>query len=272
VAVVFGALWARDMMGGHRGAAVAATAGPDEHIEAPPLPADAGGTALPSATESTRFPRSKFLEGATLGVGGLIGGAVTVPAVGLMVVPAFVKQGHKGIDLGPLTDFPEGDWEIATFLLDPKEGEVSRRTAYVRNNGVKDGKPSFTIISNRCAHLGCPVQPGGLVQNSQTKTEQEQGGQSVKLTPVLGLSSFTCPCHGGSYDDEGNRVAGPPVRGLDRYDFSIVDGHLVLGNAYSVRRVVGKGAEAKITKHVLTGPGQHLDGLEGWLYPLQPPH
>jgi Rieske Fe-S protein len=274
VAIVFGFLWARDVMGTHRAAAFAATAGPDEQIEAPPAPAQAGGPAMPesSAAEIARFPRSKFLEGATLGVGGLIGGAVTVPAVGLMVVPAFVKQGHKAIDLGPLGDFPEGDWVIATFLLTPKEGEVSRRAAYVRNNGIKDGKPSFTIISNRCAHLGCPVQPGGLVQSSQAKTEDESGGQSVKLTPVLGLSSFTCPCHGGSYDDEGNRVAGPPVRGLDRYQFSIVDGHLLLGNAYSVRRVVGKGADARITKYQLSGPGQHLDGLEGWLYPLQPPH
>ena len=52
---------------------------------------------------------------------------------------------------------------IATFLRDPTIGEVSRRTAYVRNNGLLDGEPSFTIISNRCAHLGCPVQPNGLV-------------------------------------------------------------------------------------------------------------
>jgi menaquinol-cytochrome c reductase iron-sulfur subunit len=257
VAIVFGFLWVRDMARARRPAAHTEPAAA-EHAE----PVDM----------SNRFPRSKFLEGATLGVGGLIGGAVTVPAVGLMVVPAFVRQGHKAIDLGPLSDFPEGNWVIATFLLKPKEGEVSRRTAYIRNNGVKDGKPSFTIISNRCAHLGCPVQPGGLVQNAQTKAENETGGQLVKLTPVLGLSSFTCPCHGGSYDDEGNRVAGPPVRGLDRYDFSVVNGHLLLGNAFSVRRVVGKGADAKITKYVLTGPGQHLDGLEGWLYPLQPPH
>jgi menaquinol-cytochrome c reductase iron-sulfur subunit len=274
VAIVFGFLWARDVMGAHRAAAAAAHAGPEEHVEAPPAPAQAGGPAMPepSAAEVARFPRSRFLEASTLGVGGLIGGAVTVPAVGLMVVPAFVKQGHKGIDLGPLSDFPEGEWLIATFLLEPKQGEVSRRTAYIRNNGVKDGKPSFTIISNRCAHLGCPVQPGGLVQNAQAKTENEKGGQLVKLTPVLGLSSFTCPCHGGSYDDEGNRVAGPPVRGLDRYDFSVVDGHLILGNAFSVRRVRGKGADAQITKYQLSGPGQHLDGLEGWLYPWQPPH
>ena len=50
-------------------------------------------------------------------------------------------------------------------MIDPAEGEVSRRTAFIRNNGTLTTKgqqvPSFTIISNRCAHLGCPVQANG---------------------------------------------------------------------------------------------------------------
>ena len=265
VAIVFAFLWARETIAGKR-----ALAGP----EGPTAPASEGPSPepAPSAAEGERFPRSKFLEGATLGIGGLIGGAVTVPAVGFMVVPAFVKQGSKPIDIGPLSDFPEGEWVIATFLLNPAEGEVSRRTAYIRNNGFLNGVPSFTIISNRCAHLGCPVQPGGLVQDSKAKTEHTRGGEEVRIIPVLGLSSFSCPCHGGAYDSEGNRTAGPPVRGLDRYEFEIVNGHLLLGRTFSVRRVRGTGATARITKYDLHGPGQHLDGLEGWLYPWQPPH
>ena len=94
----------------------------------------------------------------------------------------------------------------------------------------------------------------------------------MRIIPVLGLSSFSCPCHGGSYDSEGNRTAGPPVRGLDRYEFEIVNGRVLLGNTFSVRRVRGTGADAKISKYDLHGPGQHLDGLEGWLYPWQAPH
>ena len=41
------------------------------------------------------------------------------------------------------------------------------------------------------------------------------------LTPTQAASGFGCPCHGGQYDTEGNRIAGPPVRALDRYGFSI---------------------------------------------------
>src|SRR5205085_8714362 len=122
----------------------------------------------------------------------------------------------------------------------------TRRTAYIRYNGLLGKEPSFTIISNRCAHLGCPVQPNGLTQANQTKDEKTSGGQVVTLTPVSALAGFGCPCHGGAYDTEGNRTAGPPVRGLDRYEFSIRNGRLYLGRTYSVKRVVGQGANAKI--------------------------
>ena len=66
---------------------------------------------------------------------------------------------------------------IATFLRDPAQGEVSRRTAYIRNNGATDKGPSFTIISNRCAHLGCPVQPNGPVLDDRTKKQCTGGRQ-----------------------------------------------------------------------------------------------
>ena len=188
-------------------------------------------------------------------------------------MPPFLKQSKKPVDLGPLSEFPLSQWVIATFMLAPPEGgrEVSRRTAYIRYNGLLKGQPSFTIISNRCAHLGCPVQPLGLVQQDQAKTAQTTGGEVVTTIPVIGVSGFGCPCHGGPYDTEGNRTAGPPVRGLDRYEFSIQNGHLILGRNYSVSHVDGTGAQARIHKYDLAGPGQHVDGWEQIFYPIQPP-
>jgi len=62
------------------------------------------------------------------------------------------------------------------------------------------------------------------------------------------------------------------VRALDRYQFLIRDGHLVLLGTYSVSSVSGSGARAKIHRYQLTGPGQHIDAPESWLYPVQPPH
>jgi Rieske Fe-S protein len=218
-----------------------------------------------------RFPRSRFLEGATLGLGAVIGAIVTLPAAGFALLPGFLKQKAHKVDLGPVSDFEENKWKVVTFARDPTKSEITRRTAFVRNNGLLNGVPSFTVISNRCAHVGCPVQPGGPVFDKQEKTVKTANGP-VLITPVLPAAGFICPCHGGSYDQEGNRIAGPPVRGLDRYEFDIVNGHLILGDLYSVIKVEGSGKTAKIEKVELHGPGQHADGVESWLYPLQPPH
>jgi Rieske Fe-S protein len=133
------------------------------------------------------------------------------------------------------------------------------------------GEPSFTIISNRCAHLGCPVQPNGPVFDDQSKQVDSGHGQHIKLIKMLPAGGFGCPCHGGQYDPEGNRTAGPPVRALDRYTFSIVNGHLILGKTFSVWHVDGVGKDAKIHSYRLAGPGQHIHGPEQIFYPLQPP-
>jgi menaquinol-cytochrome c reductase iron-sulfur subunit len=269
LALIFGFLWARDVATGRP-----AVAGPPPGEPVPDglaVPADVGEAAMPAPEPGERFPRNKFLEGATLGLGAVIGGIVTLPAVGFALLPGFLKQKAHKVDLGPLTDFEENKWKIVTFIRDPAQGEISRRTAFVRNNGLLNGDPSFTIISNRCAHVGCPVQPGGPVFQTQEKTIKTHNGD-VLITPVLPAAGFICPCHGGSYDQEGNRIAGPPVRGLDRYEFDIENGRLVLGDLYSVAHVEGSGKTAKIQRYELSGPGQHVDGPEAWLYPLQPPH
>ena len=226
---------------------------------------------MPKPAPAESYPRSVFLENATLGLGAVIGGLVTVPALGFAILPSFLNQHTHEVDLGPITDYPENKFMIATFLRDPKAGEVSRRTAYVRNNGFLKGKPSFTILSNRCAHLGCPVQPNGPMFEKGRKVEKTRDGD-IHLIPTLPAGGFGCPCHGGQYDQEGNRTAGPPVRALDRYEFSIRNGHLFLGRTYSVAHVNGTGSTARITRYDLAGPGQHVDGPEAWLYPLQPPH
>jgi Rieske Fe-S protein len=267
IAAIFGFLWIRDV-----------TVGVREHEAPPPEPEAAQpitvrrgpATPEPGEGEVVRFPRSKFLEGTTLGVGALIGGIVTLPVAGFALVPPFLDQGHENIDVGALDDFPENEFVITTFLLDPAQGEVSRRTAYIRNNGFLNDVPSFTTLSNRCVHLGCPVQVNGLPLDAEKSVERIDKNQVTRI-PTAAAAGFGCPCHGGQYDSEGNRTAGPPVRALDRYEFEIADGRLQLGKTFAVSEVDGTGAEAKIHKYDQFGPGQHVDGPEAWLYPIPPP-
>jgi quinol---cytochrome c reductase iron-sulfur subunit, bacillus type len=262
LALVFGFLWARDVATG-RGATAAPS---DEEVAATD-----GEPPLREPEPAEQFPRSKFLEGATLGLGALIGAIVTLPVAAAALVPGFVKQKAKKVDLGPLSNFEEGQYYVATFERNAEEGHISRMSAFIRNNGDLNGTPSFTCISNRCVHLGCPVQSGGPVFDDRKKKVKSDEGE-IDLIPALPAAGFICPCHGGAYDQEGNRIAGPPVRALNRFEFSIVDGRLVLGDMFSVAEVEGSGKSAKIVKYELAGPGQHVDGPEAWLYPAQPPH
>ncbi|MFL6019718.1 MAG: hypothetical protein ACJ74A_01140, partial [Gaiellaceae bacterium] len=78
--LAFGALWARDVA---TGSEPAAAPPPSEPVpDAPAIPAHEGEAAMPEPEPGERFPRSKFLEGTTLGLGAVIGGIVTLPAVG----------------------------------------------------------------------------------------------------------------------------------------------------------------------------------------------
>ncbi len=209
----------------------------------------------------------------------MIGGLITVPVAGFALLPSFLGQKQHKVDLGPVGTFAIGSWFIATFITDPVQGEVSRRAAFVRNNGtVADPKtkkqvPSFTIISNRCTHVGCPTQangPQGPILGKPTIKKRTANGP-VEFVPVI-PAGYGCPCHGSQFDTEGNRTAGPAVRALDRYGFEIDNGRLILLSTYSVSKVVGTGAQAQIYKYKPYGPGQHVDGPEAWFYPLTPPH
>ena len=53
----------------------------------------------------------------------------------------------------------------------------------------------FIVFSNRCMHLGCPVLGTGV--------------------------GFRAPATAAQYDTEGKRIAGPPIRPLDRFQWEI---------------------------------------------------
>jgi menaquinol-cytochrome c reductase iron-sulfur subunit len=266
IALVFGILWVRDV-----------TRDMTREVEVEPAtrdvadaPAFVDEAALEVEVEDEEeprtYPRSVFLEASTLGIGAVIGGIVTLPIVGFAVLPAFTDQETPEVDLGPLENFPENQFVIASYFENPEHGEVSRRTAYIRNNGEIDGQQSFTILFSRCVHLGCPVQPNGPIEDEQRKEYKN----TVVITPTQ-PSGFSCPCHGGAYDTEGRRTAGPPVRSMDRYEFGIKNGNLFVGELFSVGTVEGEGAEARMSKYNHEVPGVHVDGWEAWLYPIEVP-
>ena len=255
LAVAFGLLWAGDVTRDVRG----------EVPEIDPERRAAGDEVVLPEEPLPAYSRSGFLEVSLIGLTAVMGGVLTLPVLGFMVLPSFTDVEEDEVDLGPMDNFPEGEYVIATYLSNPEQGEVSRRTAFVRFNGFSEGGlPSFTILYSRCVHHGCPVQPNGPIDEERMTKIGD-----VELRPVL-AQSFGCPCHGGQYNSEGNRTAGPPVRSMDRYTFSIRNNRLILNELYAVGNVTGTGANATIQKYPWSVPGTHVDGISAWLYPIVP--
>ncbi len=76
----------------------------------------------------------------------------------------------------------------------------------------------LNILSNSCAHLGCPV----------------------RWFPDK--HEFLCPCHGGLYDINGGYVGGPPPRGMYRYTQAEIreDGTLYIKYGYDIEPGLNK--------------------------------
>jgi Rieske Fe-S protein len=195
------------------------------------------------AADGSTSTRGDFFAGAaTIGVGGIMSAVIAVPALAFVLAPVFKTGSYDEVDLGPISNFPENSghtYQTVTFeSINGDTSGMGRRVAFIRNDGAgSDGKPTFTALSNTCMHLGCPVQSFG--------------------------NAFGCPCHGGQYDSEGRRVAGPPVRPLNRYYTSISSNdHLILGQLHAV--------DEALKPFQLKGPGQPVTGWLSYLYPPAP--
>ena len=193
--------------------------------------------------------RGQFLTAATVGVGGVMGLLIAAPVAGMALGPVFGGEDFEPVFVGKLDEFKEGSFikVVLTPHADKPDAYVRRKVAFVRKNTKNDagewsdkltlkGQEQYSVISNVCMHLGCPVQASN--------------------------SGFVCPCHGGAYDADGKRQAGPPVRPLDRYIWEERGDELWATAIYALNNA----GDRKTHRD----PGQHTDGLEQWFYPLQP--
>lgn len=155
-------------------------------------------------------------------------------------------------EVGPISEVPEGEPTVfeVEFPIDQTYGEREVQEqfpeaqksdrGFVVKNAIwlswKDGKrpeglgdlsgslsqeqrntalENLNILSNSCAHLGCPV----------------------RWLTVEGHGEFLCPCHGGIYDINGDYVAGPPPRGMYEYVKREIreDGILYVKHEYDIK-------------------------------------
>ena len=120
-----------------------------------------------------------------MAIGGLL---VAVPVVSYIFDPGFRKFKRSWINLGAISQFPEGSTRFSHYSNPspaPSDGASAKIPCWVRH---KEGG-GFQVFYINCAHLGCPVR----------------WFEQSKL--------FMCPCHGGVYYEDGTRASGPPPRG-----------------------------------------------------------
>lgn len=187
--------------------------------------------------------RTRFLSGVAVAGGAVLTAAILVPIVGFAVTDAVKGEDWRWVDVGALSDFPDGK---TTSIAVSGPNPVSDRRAFVSRDGS-----TMRAIWNRCAHLGCPV-------------EYIEAGDS-----------YVCPCHGGAYDSEGRVTGGPPPRPLDRFDIKVVkqgsDARLDPATAPADSRVlVGKAfsLDENLKPYRLHGPGEEVTGVLSNLYPF----
>lgn len=147
--------------------------------------------------------RGELLTLTTVGLGAVIGGVIGVPAAAYVLAPVTKEVTFAPVFLGKTSLFT-GETAFnptaATYIEDPTNPATSPGLAYVhytqsKNTDWHSEDAMFVVFSNRCMHLGCPVA----------------------ATP----QGFACPCHGGQYNQNGERIAGPPIRSLDRFQWEI---------------------------------------------------
>jgi menaquinol-cytochrome c reductase iron-sulfur subunit len=154
------------------------------------------------------FDRRRCLCLCTDALMAVIGLLLAIPVFGYMSSPFLRKRrGGSGkasyVELGPLNDLPVGEWRLLSLDVVRQDGwekARQRHAVWVRRNG--DSHPEVTILSPICPHLGCPVN---------WRPDRKE---------------FICPCHGGTFDANGQQIAGPPPRSMDPLPYDIQDGKL----------------------------------------------
>ncbi len=158
-----------------------------------------------SETESLygeELSRRKFLSGIIGVVAGAVAALVSLPAIGFLISPGVKRQTQeKWITLGPLTGLQPGVPAGYPFSRKIKDGWVESTQTGVAYAITHDGQ-DVKVFSNVCPHLSCRV----------AWQEEKQG--------------FFCPCHDALFGVDGEVLAGPPPRPLDRFETKVENGQI----------------------------------------------
>lgn len=143
-----------------------------------------------------RVSRRRLFSLVAAGFGGATATLVSIPILGFIVAPSRRRQEERWYAVGETSAFSVGETvkvEIPDGASVPWSGREGESAIWLR----RSDEQTFRAFSLYCTHLGCPVL----------------------WMPSARL--FLCPCHGGTFHEEGQVASGPPDRALDEYEVRV---------------------------------------------------
>jgi menaquinol-cytochrome c reductase iron-sulfur subunit len=149
--------------------------------------------------------------------GTVVGALLAIPLFRFATFPLRKTESETDwSDIGPATEFASLTAPVAkTITLERRDAwqtTASQTAVYVLP--AKDGV--LQVLSPVCPHLGCSVQ-----------WQQAQ-------------DMFLCPCHGGTFSANGERLGGPPPRSMDTLESKVENGTLKVRYQYFRQLVSNK--------------------------------
>ncbi len=133
-----------------------------------------------------------------------MGIAMAVPTIAYLLVPPRTRKQSGFVDAGDIGQLTPGTPVQMSFQESRVDGwrvVTEKKTAWV----VKEANNKIVAFGPQCTHLGCAYHW------EETKTQ------------------FVCPCHNSFFSIEGQVLAGPAPRPLDRYITRIQNNRLQVG-------------------------------------------
>lgn len=158
--------------------------------------------------------RSFLVKAAAVVIGGIVAIFPFAAGLGVLLDPlrrrakgvadATADEAIKYVRIGPLDVLPADGVPHQFVLTDDVVDSWTRSpaqrvgTAFLMRTDSADG-PKVTALSSVCPHLGCAVdfnRPAG---------------------------DFECPCHASAFAEDGQKLFGPSLRGLDPLAVKLVE-------------------------------------------------
>ncbi len=146
--------------------------------------------------------RRRFMKSVVFGVGAasalFVGGVVASSAIG----PALERGERKWIRLDRVENLTKGRVSTIDIAYERTTGFYTMDMQEPVFVWRKSDEDEFVVYSSECPHLGCEIHWDEA------------------------RDRFMCACHGGAFDIDGQVLAGPPPRGMYRYNYKVEDGYL----------------------------------------------